>query len=294
MLNVRSNDIAVHVFTILECGSTANGLIGPSDFSRRKQESSELIEPALGRHTCRSGRARFFAVPIAWCAAIYCQFYCEFICYWSKSMKKKLAGFGLIAGVLVAGHAQAQTAEIKVIGKIVPDACQFTIGNGGLYDFGTIGADKLSQDAVTALDAKTQTIAISCNAAAKVALNVRDNRAGTAAGGKGGDDEFGLSKEAKVGFYTLTLSKALGDSNSLDVLAAPAGSSAWALDSTGLMANGSARKSFSDSGSTAPGAYKSISANLTVSPTINKLSELDLSKGGVDLDGSATVELTYL
>ncbi|WP_321959432.1 DUF1120 domain-containing protein [Burkholderia cenocepacia] len=210
-------------------------------------------------------------------------------------MKKKLAGFGLIAGVLVTGHAQAQTAEIKVIGKIVPDACQFTIGNGGLYDFGTIGADTLSQDAVTALDAKTQTVAVSCNAAAKVALNVRDNRAGTAAGGKGGDDEFGLGgKEKFAGYYTLALTRAVGDGSALDVIAAPAGSDAWALDSTGSMASGQARKSFSDSGSVAPGAYKSITANLTVAPTINKLSALDLSNGGVDLDGSATVELTYL
>ncbi|MBN3842374.1 DUF1120 domain-containing protein [Burkholderia sp. Ac-20349] len=211
-------------------------------------------------------------------------------------MKKQLAGWGLAAGVLVAaGHAQAQTAEIKVTGRIVPDACQFTIGNGGVYDFGSIGSDKLNQDAVTTLDAKTQTVAISCNAAAKVALNVRDNRSGTAAGGKGDDYEFGLGgKDKFTGYYTLALTRAVGDGSTLDVLAAPAGSNAWALDSTGSMANGQARKSFSESGSVAPGAYKSITANLTVTPTINKLSALDLSNGGVDLDGSATVELTYL
>ncbi|MBN3788031.1 DUF1120 domain-containing protein [Burkholderia sp. Ac-20353] len=213
-------------------------------------------------------------------------------------MKKKLAGFGLVAGVLVAaGHAQAQTAEIKVTGRIVPDACQFTIGNGGVYDFGTISSDKLNQDATTKLDAKTQTVAISCNAAAKVALNVRDNRSGTAAGGKGDDYEFGLGgkdKKNQAGYYTLALTRAVSDGATLDVLAAPAGSDAWAFDGTGAMASGLARKSFSESGSVAPGAYKSITANLTVTPTINKLSELDLSNGSVDLDGSATVELTYL
>ncbi|MCA8355075.1 DUF1120 domain-containing protein [Burkholderia cepacia] len=209
-------------------------------------------------------------------------------------MKKKLAGLGLVVGALVvAGYAQAQTAEIKVTGKIIPDACQLAIGNGGVYDFGNIASDKLSQDATTTLDAKTQSVAISCNAAAKVALNVRDNRSGTAAGGKGDDYEFGLGKE-KAGYYTLALNKAVGDSNALDVLAAPAGSDAWALDSTGSMTSGAARKSFSESGSTAPGAYKTISADLTVTPTINKLSELDLSNGGVALDGSATLELTYL
>ncbi|AFQ50022.1 DUF1120 domain-containing protein [Burkholderia cepacia] len=208
-------------------------------------------------------------------------------------MKRKLAGLGLVAGALFAGHAQAQTAEIKVIGKIVPDACTLTIGNGGVYDFGNIASDKLSQDAPTTLDAKAQSVAISCNAAAKVALNVRDNRSGTAVGGKGDDSEFGLGF-GKAGYYTLALNKAVGDSNALDVVAAPAGSDAWVLDGAGLMANGSARKSFSESGNTAPGAYKTISADLTVTPTINKLPELDLSNGGVALDGSATLELTYL
>ncbi|AFQ46798.1 hypothetical protein [Burkholderia cepacia] len=115
----------------------------------------------------------------------------------------------------------------------------------------------------------------------------------TAVGGKGDDSEFGLGF-GKAGYYTLALNKAVGDSNALDVVAAPAGSDAWVLDGAGLMANGSARKSFSESGNTAPGAYKTISADLTVTPTINKLPELDLSNGGVALDGSATLELTYL
>ncbi|NLA20687.1 hypothetical protein GPU89_33625 [Burkholderia cepacia] len=79
-----------------------------------------------------------------------------------------------------------------------------------------------------------------------------------------------------------------------NVLAAPAGSNTWASDEVGLMAKGSARKSFADSGSLTPGAYKSIAIHLVATPTINKLSELDLSSGNVDLDGSATLDLTYL
>ncbi len=209
-------------------------------------------------------------------------------------MKKKLAGLGLLAGALiVAGHAQAQTAEIKVTGKIVPDACQLTIANSGVYDFGNIASDKLSQDATTKLDAKTQSVAISCNAGAKVALNVQDNRSGTAVGGKGDDYEFGLGN-GKAGYYMLALNRAVGDGKAADVLAAPAGTDTWALDSAGSVTSGGARKSFAESGSVAPGAYKTITADLTVTPTINKLSALDLSSGGVELDGSATVELHYL
>ncbi|NHB06227.1 DUF1120 domain-containing protein [Burkholderia cepacia] len=210
-------------------------------------------------------------------------------------MKKKLAGLGLVAGVLVvAGQVQAETsAEIKITGKIMPDACNLTIGNGGVYDFGTIASENLHQDRTTQLPGKLQTVSISCNAAAKVALNVRDNRSGTVAGGTGDDAEFGLGN-GKAGYYTLSLGGATGDSNGVDIVAAPAGSNAWASDEAGLMTKGSARKSFANSGDVTPGAYKTVTANLTVTPTINKLSELDLSGGSVDLDGSATVELTYL
>ncbi|MCA8064030.1 MULTISPECIES: DUF1120 domain-containing protein [unclassified Burkholderia] len=210
-------------------------------------------------------------------------------------MKKKLAGLGLVAGVLaVAGHAQAETsAEIKITGKILPDACNLTIGNGGVYDFGSIASANLYQDKTTQLPGKLQTVSISCNAAAKVALNVRDNRSGTAAGGAGDDTEFGLGN-GKVGYYKLSLGGATGDNSGVDIVAAPAGSDAWASDAAGLMTKGSARKSFAKPGDVTPGAYKTVTANLTVIPTINKLSELDLSGGSVDLDGSATIEMAYL
>lgn len=60
------------------------------------------------------------------------------------------------------------------------------------------------------------------------------------------------------------------------------------------MTKGSARKAFADPGSLTPGAYKSIAIYLAATLTINKLSDLDLSSGNVDLDGSATLDLTYL
>ncbi|WP_269510076.1 DUF1120 domain-containing protein [Burkholderia sp. IMCC1007] len=212
-------------------------------------------------------------------------------------MKKKLAGLWLVAGALVvAGHAQAdKSVDVRVAGKIVPDgACNLTISNGGVYDFGTIASENLHQNKTTQFAAKWETAAVTCNAATKVALSVRDNRAGTAAGGTGEDFEFGLGK-GKVGYYTLTVSSAMGDGDSwLDVVSAPAGSDAWAHDKAGLMTKDSARKSFAEPGSSAPGAYKSIAIVLGATPTINKLSELDLSNGNVDLDGSATLDLTYL
>ncbi|WP_372437183.1 DUF1120 domain-containing protein [Pseudomonas chlororaphis subsp. aureofaciens] len=212
-------------------------------------------------------------------------------------MKKQLAVFGLVAGAVLAhGQANAQSAEIKVIGKILPDACQLVIGGGGVYDFGNIGADKLSKDSTTTLEAKTQTLTVTCNAAAKVAVKATDNRMGSAAGGKGDAYEFGLGKHpgGDPGYYKLALTRAISEGNTLDVLADSNNSNSWSIDSAGFTANGTSRVAFASSGSLAPEAYKNLTADLTVTPTINKLSALDLANGGVDLDGSATIELSYL
>ncbi|MFK1436046.1 DUF1120 domain-containing protein [Pseudomonas aeruginosa] len=214
-------------------------------------------------------------------------------------MKKQLAAFGLVTGTFLAAgsvHA-AQTAEIKVIGKILPDACQLVIGGGGTYDFGSIGSDKLSQDAVTPLEGKAQTLTVTCNAAAKVALKATDNRSGSVVGGKGDGYEFGLGGTdagSKPGFYSLRMSNAVSEGNTLDVLSDASGGGSWVTGGNLFRADSGERKSFAGSGGTLPDAFKTISADLTVTPTINKLSELDLSKGSVALDGSATIELVYL
>ncbi|MPV68134.1 DUF1120 domain-containing protein [Burkholderia sp. BE17] len=210
-------------------------------------------------------------------------------------MKKKLAGLGLLAGALVAaGHAQAQTAEIKVAGRIVPNACQLTISGGGVYDYGTIVSDKVGQDDKTALDAKTQTLLVSCNKATKVALSVRDNSSDNHP--FRADTEFSLGKDVS-GYYWLTLTNAKGDGYVADILTASPGSNEWAGSNgwTTIMTNGLngiRRHSFAYLGSSVPRAYNTVTAKLTVLPIIAwyDIALTDENK----MDGSATVELEYL
>jgi len=207
-------------------------------------------------------------------------------------VKKILALSVLAACTVASGLAQAQSAEIKVVGKILPDACQPVIANGGVFSYGTIAADKLSKDDVTALVAKTQTLTITCNAAAKIGVKVTDNRSGTAVGGTGDGYDFGLGGK-NTGSYSLKLTGAVSEGNTLAVLTDTSGSGTWVSNDTGFKADGTARKAFAPSGSLVPGAYKVVTGDLTVRPVINKLSALDIGSG-IDLDGSATLELVYL
>jgi len=205
-------------------------------------------------------------------------------------MKKVLALTLLSSAMLASGLASAQTAEIKVTGKIVPDACQPTIA--GAFDYGTFTSEKLNIDEVTKLEAKKATLNVTCNAAAKVAVKVTDNRSGTAAGGADAGFDFGLGGK-NTGSYTVALSNAVSNGKTLAVLTDTSGSGAWTSDGTGFKADGTFRKAFAAAGSTTPEAYKLLTGDLIVTPTINKLSELDLGNG-VTLDGSATLELVYL
>lgn len=207
-------------------------------------------------------------------------------------MKKKLAGLGLVAGALVvAGHVQAQTAEIKVNGQIVPnDACQLTISGGGVYDFGTV---KARSDFVAGLDDKTLALTISCNAPTKFALRALDNRPDTVAGNPGYAGIFGLGK-GMAGFYFLNLRNPVGDGNGLAVLRSYSNSGVWNPEYVDALSSDSYRKAFAEKGSVVPGAYKTITADLSVQAWINKWSELDFSNGDIELDGSATLELLYL
>lgn len=71
--------------------------------------------------------------------------------------------------------------DLSVIGTIAPSACTPTLG-GGTVDYGTIASSSLSATAYTVLPEKVMSIAISCNAPAKVALMGNSGRPGSLAG----------------------------------------------------------------------------------------------------------------
>ncbi len=207
-------------------------------------------------------------------------------------MKKVLALTLISCAAMSAGTANAESAEIRVTGKIVPDACQASFSNGGNVDYNLISSDKLKNDQVTKLEPQRLSLNVTCNAASKVSIKMTDNRSGTAVGGVGDGYDFGLGGK-NTGSYTLELSRATSDGNAATVLTDTSGDGTWTNDISSFKADGSFRKSFATGGATTPGAYTTVTTDIVVIPVINKLSELDIGQG-IDLDGSATLELAYL
>lgn len=219
------------------------------------------------------------------------------MCITLEILVKKILALSLMAACSVAaGVAQAQTADIKLTGKILPAACQAVFGGGGEFDFGKICACDLDRwgNGPAVLDAKIQRLDIICGAATKIAVKVTDNRSGTAAAGTGDGYDFGLGGK-NTGSYNLRYSNVYDEIKPVAVLTDANGDGKWAKlsSSVGFKADGSSRKAFAPSGTLVPGAYRALRGELIVQPILNKRSELDIGSD-IDLDGSATLELVYL
>ncbi|KVM82010.1 hypothetical protein WJ60_24885 [Burkholderia ubonensis] len=199
--------------------------------------------------------------------------------------------------------AAAPTAELKVTGQIVPAAC--TIKLDGSADYGNQIAAHLASDKTTPLDEKDVSLAINCDADAKLALSVVDNRADTAPAGLGTGNTvlgvsappdanfFGLNTSGgkKVGGYAVQLKSVTVDSATTDVLAS-SDQKTWSKSANALL-DPAKTVSWAASGKTDPLAGKTVAGTLAVQAVIDKGSNLDL-KNPIKLDGSATLTVDYL
>lgn len=211
------------------------------------------------------------------------------------------------AGLLALGSASvfADSFDVKVTGKIKPGACTPTLTGGGTFDYGLIGVAELSPVAPTLLAVLSDSITITCDAAARVALTAQDNRAGTGAF-SGNINFFGTPNSTTVQFGLGTASgKNIGafafrfrtnsfqaDGAAVDSIYSNTKGSTWGT-SNGIVNNAGGYESWAKKGQTVPVAAKVFTGTLDVQAAIDKTSNLDLSQE-INLDGLATVSLVYL
>lgn len=203
------------------------------------------------------------------------------------------------AGAATASHA-APSVELKVTGVIRPAACTPILTGDGVVDYGNISAATLRQGQATALPARQVSLAVNCNAAAKVALAVVDNRSGSRVAGitdsiqAGADYNFGLGMASgkKIGGYVLSFeSGATADGRAVTNLVSGDRGNSW-NGSAGFVQHEGNYYAFGDNG-TQPAAQKLLLTKIKVQPMLNKAEELPLTQDIV-LDGSATIEVKYL
>lgn len=214
-------------------------------------------------------------------------------------------GFGL--GFCLVIPAQAATkADMEVIATITPVACTPTLSGNGVADYGSMPASILRPGSITPLPPKSLTLTVGCDAGVKLGLRVIDNRrdsivAGIVASGSGDNtlnDNFnfglGIAAGKKIGGYVITLepNSYTGDYQQAQLLSSADGGVTWQKAGNGAVAKG---RTFSwgarNSGDTS--AFKNISGMVRVHPYINRPEDLSLSQE-IQLDGAATLELTYL
>ncbi|HEF4757831.1 TPA: DUF1120 domain-containing protein [Pseudomonas putida] len=194
----------------------------------------------------------------------------------------------------------ASTVDLTVKGLITPVACTPGLSNNGLVDYGKISGQDLSADKRTQLRDQTLDLSIQCDAPARFALIMRDNRDGSAI--TNSEIYYGLNLDSggkKIGLYSLNFDPAntvVDEWPQVYRTDSTTGGLAWSSSSSRPIPIGArSYLGFTDvAGSSAgPIAIRRLTSRVTVETVIAPTSELDLSVD-VQLDGSATLDMVYL
>lgn len=194
----------------------------------------------------------------------------------------------------------ASSVELSVDGLITPMACTPTLSAAGLVDFGKISQQDLNLTTGTRLPLKSLNLTVTCNGAARYALRMRDNRDGTAH--VNSEIYYGLGLDGsgnKVGVYSVKFDPKQTVADAVPYLygtESTTGGVAWRTSNRNPIDIGAnSLLGFTDlEGSTAgPSGIQTLNSTLTLEAVINAKQNLDLS-GDIRMDGSATLEVTYL
>jgi len=224
----------------------------------------------------------------------------------TKLLKQLTLATALMAAVGAA--AANDTADIKVIGRITPGACELSLGNGGTFDYDQMDISTLSAVAKNSLGAKDTDVSITCSGPVQAGLRAIDNQAASVPAGTGwggsaaGTGQFGLgtaSDGTMIGAYVMTLA---AKSVQLDGAAASKGlrsqdnGKTWINDVYSESFNSGNKRILSWSNAAAPGvpaAFTTMTGTLGVSTVIQPTDNLPVGRA-VDLNGQATLEVVYL
>lgn len=216
-------------------------------------------------------------------------------------MNNYLAAFSATLLISTTPTAFAASAvDLTVTGLITPLACTPILSNNGLVDYGKISRQDLSVDKRTRLRDQTLDLTIQCNAPARFALLMRDNRDGSAI--VNSEIYYGLNYDHshnKIGLYSLNFDPAstvVDDLTQVYRTDSTTGGKAWSSSNSQAIPIGArSYLGFTDiAGSSAgPIAIRTLTSRVTVETVIAPTSELDLS-AEVHLDGSATLDVVYL
>ena len=200
----------------------------------------------------------------------------------------------LIATLMLTGASHtfaASSTDLTVRGLITPSACTPSLGNGGQFEVGKIASKDLKANEFTGLGDFVTQVTVTCEAPTLMAIEPKDNRAGSEAMGEA--DYFGLgliNGTEKLGSLSVLIEKVIADgvvSRAIDSLD---GGASWQRHA----AIGPNRlTSVAETGTFTPIPVQEFNAQMTVTPLIAPTSGLTLTEE-VPIDGSVTLTVRYL
>jgi hypothetical protein len=202
---------------------------------------------------------------------------------------------GLAAALLLCACASViagSATDLNVNGRIIPDACNVVLSEGGVIDHGKIPARSLKQDEFTVLPGQFLELQITCAGPMLFALVGLDGRADSSLAP---GFFYGLGKNPhapteRLGSVSLSYRNSLGDGHPMQVLASADKGQHWIPEPNAFPKH---YMGFSQPGDMAPGALARLISTLRVDTSINAATYLSLDQE-VPLDGAIVLDLQYL
>ena len=200
----------------------------------------------------------------------------------------------LVASLLLAGATQAIAAssvDLAVKGLITPSSCTPTLSNGGAVDYGKLSAKDLNADSKTPLPQQTLQLTVTCDAATLMALEGKDNRAGSDYANDSMEYGLGLiNGNEKLGGMKLGLRNPVADGVAARVIGSDNSGNTWYVD---YMFTDDNILSVADASTVAPMPVQLFNADLQITPFIAPTNQLTLTNEAA-IDGSVTLTVKYL
>lgn len=206
----------------------------------------------------------------------------------------------LVAPTVFAGS----TANLAVVGTIVPTSCEPRLGTPTV-NFGKLSsADLIEDDFYRPPTTKTQMLQVTCQSATRFALRGIDNRSGTVPDeypNASGMDIYGLgltAKNEKIGAHFIKLKREGSSIDGVPMFFTAGGAGFWTASSAQDRALPLATRGIvganTEQGSTQGPSQAQVTrfimeSRVVIAPAKNLTLTDDIA-----LDGSATIELVYL
>lgn len=197
--------------------------------------------------------------------------------------------------------ASGRYRDLTLRAHFAPTACQPTLSDQGVVDYGTLYAKDLSATHETPLPTRTVRLSVTCDAPARFGLRMKDNRDGSATGGTD-ETAYGLDLDAsnnKIGRFYLTVDPAEFSADSLSTLYrtdSTSNGAAWSSSTARqipMAANSLMGFTDKTGVTTGPLAIQVLTGTMRIKTYLAPIQSLDL-RDVVRINGSGTLEIIYL